>query len=522
MGFWSTFARCGTVFFIAGSTLLSLSCKKEKARGNVNPETLITMQSEDLSMTVSKNGLKSYHFTTPLMQQYGLAAEPYTKYPDGVFVQTFQDSTEVVESTLRADEAINYEKRDLWMASGHVVASGSGNTLYTEQLFWDAKTDRVYSNVRVKVVDKDGEHYGEGFESDKDLKSWMFRDYEGTIAVETAPNEEYDGAAGGSSDASAGEQTVPSGGRSGGNGYAPSRRQVLSPGWNPTQGGGTLRPVPALKEGDPGTENVFRPESGGGGRTCGVNGLGNCHSGGLVAVVGVLLRHGDSVHQFQQAQTRDRPQTGRSVRQDSRRVHQQPRSVYHHHAGGEQHRVGALFAQHDGYHSCTGRYVGAAARYGNLVGTARIADIHRHHHLRRGSSLRRLSSSCGPMPTSGLSPCRSISFISCSIRLRSSLPGCRSVCCACSVSESRTATASKVSKRWTWRICWRRIPRRSRNRRTKSESFKMPSIFRISLSGTAWCRAWMWKRSMWRVPSARYTAGSSRANIPVSSYGTVR
>ena len=262
MGFWSTFARCGTVFLIAGSALLSLSCKKEKARGNVNPETLITMQSEDLSMTVSKNGLKSYHFTTPLMQQYGLAAEPYTKYPDGVFVQTFQDSTEVVESTLRADEAINYEKRDLWMASGHVVASGSGNTLYTEQLFWDAKTDRVYSNVRVKVVDKDGEHYGEGFESDKDLKSWMFRDYEGTIAVETAPNEEYDGAAGGPSDASAGEQTVPSGDRSVGNGYAPSRRQVLSPGWNPTQGGGTLRPVPALKEGDPGTENVFRPESG--------------------------------------------------------------------------------------------------------------------------------------------------------------------------------------------------------------------------------------------------------------------
>ena len=90
----------------------------------------------------------------------------------------------------------------------------------------------------------------------------MFCDYEGTIAVETAPNEEYDGAAGGSSDASAGEQTVPSGGRSGENGYAPSRRQVLSPGWNPTQGGGTLRPVPALKEGDPGTENVFRPESG--------------------------------------------------------------------------------------------------------------------------------------------------------------------------------------------------------------------------------------------------------------------
>ena len=112
-------------FLVAGSAVLLLSaCQQKKVAEQVNPETLVTMQTENLSMTVSKNGLKSYHFSTALMQQYGLAGEPYTKYPKGIFIETFQDSTEVVESTLRADEAINYEKRDLWMANGHVVASG--------------------------------------------------------------------------------------------------------------------------------------------------------------------------------------------------------------------------------------------------------------------------------------------------------------------------------------------------------------------------------------------------------------
>ena len=43
--------------------------------------------------------------------------------------------------------------------------------------------------------------------------------------------------------------------------------------------------------------------------------------------------------------------------------------------------------------------MGAAARYGNLVGTARIADIHRHHHLRRGvhsEGYRQVAAQCLP------------------------------------------------------------------------------------------------------------------------------
>lgn len=177
-------------FLIMGSAaFLLLSCNSKRDAAPVNPEAVVSMRSDTLAMMVSKNGLKSYFFEAPLMEEYSFAKEPYVKYPAGVSVKKFRDSTEIVESTLRANEAIYYKKRGIWMASGNVIATGSGSTLYTEQLFWDEKTDRIYSNVDTRVKDQDGEHFGEGLESDASLKKWVFRNYEGTIALETAPNE---------------------------------------------------------------------------------------------------------------------------------------------------------------------------------------------------------------------------------------------------------------------------------------------------------------------------------------------
>lgn len=180
------------LLFMGGAAVL-LSCNSKKSPNQTNPETLVTMRGENLTSISSKNGNKTYLFKAALMETYGQAKEPYTLYPDGLSVETYKDTTGVVESTLRADEAVYYEKRKLWMTSGNVVASGSGRTLYTQQLFWDEKTDRIYSNVFSRIVDVDGEHTGQGFESDKDLKQWIFRDYEGTVAVDTSPVDEESG-----------------------------------------------------------------------------------------------------------------------------------------------------------------------------------------------------------------------------------------------------------------------------------------------------------------------------------------
>jgi hypothetical protein len=137
---------------------------------------MVTAESDSIFTVQSKNGLKNHRMETPKMIEYGLAREPYSVYPEGIFVETFRDSTEEVESSLLADHVISYKTRKLWEAIGNVVATGADDrTLYTEQLFWDEKTGRIYSNVDCKIVQKDGVHIGEGLESDQALKHWEFR-----------------------------------------------------------------------------------------------------------------------------------------------------------------------------------------------------------------------------------------------------------------------------------------------------------------------------------------------------------
>lgn len=151
---------------------------------------MMTMYSEDLSVIESRNGRKSYHFTTPLMEEYGLAREPYREFRKGVNIVTYKDdSLSSVDATLTSNYAIYYTNRELWEARGNVVAeTAGGRTLYTQQLFWNAKTKRIYSNVDSKIVQSDGVFYGEGLESDDALRDWRFRRMTGRMEVEVKPS----------------------------------------------------------------------------------------------------------------------------------------------------------------------------------------------------------------------------------------------------------------------------------------------------------------------------------------------
>ena len=172
---------------VAGSAALLFSCEgKQAADASAQDEAMMTMYSEDLSVVESKNGRKSYHFVTPMMEEYGLAREPYREFRKGVKIVTFNDdSVSSVDATLTANYAIYYTNRELWEARGNVVAETAGDrTLYTEQLFWNAKTKRIYSNVDSKIVQSDGVFYGEGLESDDALRDWRFRRMTGRMEVE--------------------------------------------------------------------------------------------------------------------------------------------------------------------------------------------------------------------------------------------------------------------------------------------------------------------------------------------------
>lgn len=180
---------------IVGSAILLTACGGEQPVEQESEQTIMTEHSVDLVMVMTENGAKSYRFQTPLMEGYKLAKEPYMEFREGIDIVTYkgENDTTQIESHLSANYAIFYEDRKLWEVKGNVVAKNSDNqTLYTQQLFWDQKSKRIYSNVDCKVLMGQDYWFGEGFESDEEMKNWHFRHYRGRMWIDAEPNRPED------------------------------------------------------------------------------------------------------------------------------------------------------------------------------------------------------------------------------------------------------------------------------------------------------------------------------------------
>ncbi len=177
---------------LMGSAILLFSCDAESEAETESDEVMMTEYSEALSVVMSQNGRRSYHFVAPLVEGYTAGREPYREFRKGVKITTYKDdSLTTVNTTLTANYAIKYEKRELWEAKGNVVVTrADGRTLYTQQLFWNARTKRIYTNVDAKIVREGSreELFGEGFESDEEFSDWRFRKNKVRMEVEMRPN----------------------------------------------------------------------------------------------------------------------------------------------------------------------------------------------------------------------------------------------------------------------------------------------------------------------------------------------
>ena len=148
-------------------------------------DAIMTEKSQNLTIVVSENGRKSYRFTTPLLEGYTLGRDPYREFRKGIKITTYQDdSLTTVNATLESNYAIYYENRKLWEAKGNVrIVKHDGTKVFTQQLFWNSTTKRIYSNVETKIVTADDTHLTEGFESDEDMVELTFRHWKGKVLM---------------------------------------------------------------------------------------------------------------------------------------------------------------------------------------------------------------------------------------------------------------------------------------------------------------------------------------------------
>lgn len=131
-----------------------------------------TMLTTDVSTFISDSGYTRYHITTPLWVMYEEADTPYWTFPDGLFMEKYDDDMNRT-ATFRSDSATYLSTRKIWRFDGNVrMVNVDGDRFATPQLFWDQNRRRVYSDSFMHIERSERIIEGYGFESNEAMTEY--------------------------------------------------------------------------------------------------------------------------------------------------------------------------------------------------------------------------------------------------------------------------------------------------------------------------------------------------------------
>jgi len=128
-----------------------------------------TQESWDSEIYITKLGERNAKIHAGHLAQYEKNRSVVLN--EDVKADFYRDDEHV--STLYADSAIVFQKTNVMRAFKNVVVkSDSGITLYTEQLEYTQKTEKITSDTTVTLTTETDTLHGIGFESNTELTQW--------------------------------------------------------------------------------------------------------------------------------------------------------------------------------------------------------------------------------------------------------------------------------------------------------------------------------------------------------------
>lgn len=140
----------------------------------------------DIEVLYSDSGIVKLKMTAAELQQYNNLDNPYSEFPKGIYVCFYDDSLRI-EAEITADYAKYYSEEKLWHATGNVIAKNrkTGEELETEELFWDEKDEKIYSESYTRIVNENGTFYGQnGFKSNQSLTDYTLIGSTGVVKIQ--------------------------------------------------------------------------------------------------------------------------------------------------------------------------------------------------------------------------------------------------------------------------------------------------------------------------------------------------
>ena len=174
------------VSFAVALVVMFSGCKEDGKLGvasRIDPKKMPSMSTVNVATLISDSGITQYKIVSPLWNVYDEVDTPYWNFPKGIYLQKFDRKFNVIAS-VAADSAKFFRLQNLWKLDGNVeLKKEPGELFLTQQLFWDQRRNKLYSDSFIHIETPERMLEGHGFESNDQLTKYSIRRPTGIFPV---------------------------------------------------------------------------------------------------------------------------------------------------------------------------------------------------------------------------------------------------------------------------------------------------------------------------------------------------
>jgi LPS export ABC transporter protein LptC len=125
--------------------------------------------ADGINLKYTDSGRITANLVSPKMLDYATVQYPFTEFPKGMHLTLYDKNGK--QTYIDAKYAVSHKATNLIDLQDHVkISNQTGETLETEQLYYDQKNEWFFTEKKFKFTSPKGVSYGEGIDFSKDFK----------------------------------------------------------------------------------------------------------------------------------------------------------------------------------------------------------------------------------------------------------------------------------------------------------------------------------------------------------------
>ena len=173
--------------------LFACSPAEEQTQSQVPPrDSLPVLVGDTVTTLISDSGITRYRIETTQWLVFDKTDPTYQEFPKGIYLEQFDEAL-TVQASLKADYAYYNEPEQHWTLRGNVHAMNrKGEQFDTQELKWDQRQHRVYSDSAIHITREKSIIEGVGFDSNEEMNKYTIMHPTGVFPIDDEQEEPAD------------------------------------------------------------------------------------------------------------------------------------------------------------------------------------------------------------------------------------------------------------------------------------------------------------------------------------------